>query len=82
MLGELTAAGRPWLAIDMAGRADHARTGPDGSGVIVCRLADPRLPPVMVNPLEPEPGFGIQAHARRLAELLETVFGRPARWPR
>ncbi len=77
VLGELTAAGRPWLAIDMAGRADHARTGPDGSGVIVCRLADPRLPPVMVNPLEPEPGFGIQAHARRLAELLETVFGPP-----
>ena len=38
-------------------------------------IADPQLPPVMVNPLEPEPGFPVQAHARRLAELLEAVFG-------
>ena len=75
VLGELTAAGWPWLAIDMPGCADQAASALDGRDVTVVGLADPRLPPVMVNPLEPEPGFGVQAHARRLAELLEAVFG-------
>ena len=75
MLGELTAAGRPWLAIDMPGYADRAVISLCDCDVTVAGLADPRVPPVMVNPLEPEPGFGVQAHARRLAELIEAVFG-------
>ena len=80
MLGELTAAGRPWLAIDMSGCAGRDRGARDGCDATVISLADPRVPPVMVNPLEPEPGFTVQAHARRLAELIEAVFGlaRPA----
>ena len=75
MLGELTAAGRPWLAIDMSGCALRARSSLDGCDATVIGLADPRVPPVMVNPLEPEPGFAVRAHARRLAELIEAVFG-------
>jgi len=75
VLGELTAAGRPWLAIDMPGCAGRARSLLDGRDATVIGLADPQLPPVMVNPLEPEPGFAVQAHARRLAELIEAVFG-------
>jgi uncharacterized protein len=77
VLGELTEAGRPWLAVDMPGSADRAASSLDGDDVTVTviGLADPRLPPAMVNPLEPEPGFAVQAHARRLAELLEAVFG-------
>ena len=75
VLGELTAAGRPWLAIDMAGCAGRARSSLDGCDATVIGLAEPQLPPVMVNPLEPEPGFAVQAHARRLAELIEAVFG-------
>ena len=75
MLGELTAAGRPWLAIDMPGSADRAVISLCDRDVTVASLADPGMPPVMVNPLEPEPGFGVQAHARRLAELIEAVFG-------
>ena len=80
VLGELTAAGRPWLAIDMSGCAGRDRGARDGCDATVISLADPRVPPVMVNPLEPEPGFTVQAHARRLAELIEAVFGlaRPA----
>jgi uncharacterized protein len=79
VLAELTAASRPWLAINMAGRAEQARSALGGSGVTVVGLADPRVPPVMINPPEPEPGFGIQAHARRLAELLEAVLSQPDR---
>ena len=75
VLGELTAAGRPWLAIDMPGCAGRARSWPDGCDAAVIGLADPQVPPVMVNPFEPEPGFAVQAHARRLAELIEAVFG-------
>ena len=81
VLGELTAAGQPWLAIDLPGAAGRPPNGPGGGVATVVSLTDPGLPPVMVNPLEPEPGFGVQAHARRLAELIEAVFGlvRPRR---
>ena len=75
MLDELTAAGRPWLAIDMPGCAGRVRSWADGCDAAVIGLADPQVPPVMVNPFEPEPGFAVQAHARRLAELIEAVFG-------
>ena len=40
-------------------------------------LADPHVPPVTVNPFEPEPGCPVQAHADRLAALLEAAFGLP-----
>ena len=39
--------------------------------------ADPHVPPVTVNPLEPEPGYPVQAHADRLAGLLAAAFGPP-----
>ena len=42
MLGELTAAGRPWLAIDMAGCAGRARSSLDGCDATVIGLAEPR----------------------------------------
>ncbi len=75
MLGELSSAGMAWLAIDMA--------GPGGSGSLVLSpgdarvidIADPDAVPAAVNPLEPAPGYPIQAHADWLAGLFEAAFG-------
>jgi hypothetical protein len=71
VLAELSSAGRPWLAIDMAGSASLVR-GPD---VTVIDIADPYAAAVTVNPLEPGPGYPVQAHSDRLAGLFEAVFG-------
>jgi uncharacterized protein len=75
VLNDLTSAGVPWLAVAMTGRGDQARSVVDACGGTIVRVGDPHVPPVTVNPLEPEPGFPVQAHARRVAELLEAVFG-------
>ena len=43
----------------------------------VIEVTDPRRPPVSVNPFEPAPGCGVNAHADRLAGLFESVFRPP-----
>lgn len=93
VLGELSSAGVPWLAIDMAGTAGAAWStgsagfaGGGGAGPLagspgdatILDLADPHAVPVTVNPLEPAPGYPIQAHTDRVAGLLEAAFGLPA----
>jgi uncharacterized protein len=70
VLAELSSAGRPWLAIDMAGSANLVR-GPD---LTVIDIADPNAA-VTVNPLEPGPGYPVQAHSDHLAGLFEAAFG-------
>lgn len=70
VLTELTSARVPWLAL-----ARDLRTIGDG---ILIDLADPHVPPVMVNPFEPETGCPVQAHAERLAGLLGAAFNPPA----
>jgi hypothetical protein len=72
LLAELSSAGRPWLAIDMAGSANLVRSPGD---VTVIDIADPYTAPVTVNPLEPGPGYPVQAHSDRLAGLFEAAFG-------
>ena len=69
VLTDLTSARVPWLAL--------ARDPRTMSGATVIDLADPHVPPVTVNPFEPEPGYPVQAHADRLAGLLEAAFGLP-----
>jgi hypothetical protein len=79
VLGELTAARVPWLALARPGPArgsGQARSAPAGDAVVI-DLTDPHVPPVMVNPLEPEPGYPIQAHADRLAGLFAAAFALP-----
>ncbi|HTX27400.1 MAG TPA: hypothetical protein VME19_10320 [Streptosporangiaceae bacterium] len=74
VLHELAAARVPWLALAMAGSGGQDRYAlPDGGMVI--DLTDPHVPPVMVNPLEPEKGYPVQAHADRVAGLFEAAFG-------
>jgi uncharacterized protein len=76
VLHELAAARVPWLALAMAGSAGRGRYAlPDGASAI--DITDPYVPPVMVNPLEPERGYPVQAHADRVAGLFETAFCLP-----
>ena len=69
VLGELSSAGVPWLAIDMAGAAGAGPLAVSAGDATVLDLADPHAVPVTVNPLEPAPGYPIQAHADRVAGL-------------
>jgi uncharacterized protein len=75
ILHELTSARVPWLALARAGSGRQDRHLRTMSDVTVIDLADPHVPPVTVNPFEPEPGYPVQAHADRLAGLLEAAFG-------
>jgi len=74
VLTELSSARVPWLALarDLRPRSDA--TVVDAT---VIDPADPHVPPVTVNPLEPEPGYPVQAHSDRLAGLLAAAFGPP-----
>jgi hypothetical protein len=74
-LAGLSSARTPWLALAMAGPAAHIRLAPAAGDVTVIDIADPQAVPVTVNPLEPGPGYPVQAHADRLAGLFEAAFG-------
>ena len=79
VLAELTAARVPWLALALRGSAGglgQALSAPAGDAVVI-DLTDPHVPPVMVNPLEPERGYPVQAHADRVAGLFEAAFALP-----
>jgi hypothetical protein len=65
----------PWLAIDMAGFGRLGRPALGTGDATVIDIADPHAVPVTVNPLEPGPGYPVQAHADRLAGLFEAAFG-------
>ena len=69
VLTDLTSAGVPWLAL-----ARDLRTVNDAT---VIDLTDPHVPPVTLNPFEPEAGHPVQPHAERLAGLIEAAFGVP-----
>ena len=75
VLAGLNSARTPWLALAMAGSAGHGRLVPAPGEVTVIDIADPGTVPVTVNPLEPGPRYPVQAHADRLAGLLEAAFG-------
>src|SRR5579863_8801574 len=75
VLAELTAAGVSWLTL---AAAEGGRPGPgpiSGADTVVIDVTDPQAPPVMINPLEPETGYPVQAHADRLGGLIEAAFG-------
>ena len=73
VLAELSSARTPWLALALAGPEGHGRLVTAGD-VTVIDITDPQAVPVMVNPFEPAPGYPVQAHADRLAGLLEAAF--------
>jgi hypothetical protein len=82
VLNQLTMTGRPWLAV-----APNASGLPDGlpdglpaewrDDVTVIDVTATRDVAVTVNPFEPGPLNGVQAHASRLAALIEAAFRPP-----
>ena len=86
LLGELTRAGLPWLAIEpvkaeylgMAGRL--AGLGPAGA-VTVLNPADPEAIGVSVNPLAPERGYPVQAHIDMVRALFLAAFDAEEPFP-
>jgi hypothetical protein len=76
LLEQLTGAGVPWLAIEpvkseyatMAGRIAGA------GQVTVINPSDPDAVPLSVNPLEPEPGYPVQAHIDMVRALFLAAF--------
>jgi uncharacterized protein len=75
VLAELSSARTPWLALAPAGPAGRSLLAAAPRDVTVIDLTDPQAVPVTVNPLEPAPGYPVQAHADRLAGLFEAAFG-------
>ena len=75
VLAELSSARTPWLALALAGPAGRSLLAAAPGDVTVIDITDPQAVPVTVNPLEPAPGYPVQAHADRLAGLFEAAFG-------
>ena len=78
LLEALSMASRPipWLVIEPA-KAEYAGMAgrlPDGDQVVVLRPGDPGLIPGGLNPLEPEPGFGLQTHIDLVQALFLAAF--------
>lgn len=75
LLGQLNAAGIPWLRI---GRLPaQADAGAAGIPVTLVDLSDPHGIPLTLDPFQPEPGYPPVAHASALCALLQAVFGLP-----
>ncbi|WP_195911286.1 ATP-binding protein [Streptomyces kaniharaensis] len=66
----------PWLVIEPA-KAEYAGLAarlPADQDVVVLRPGDPDLIPGGLNPLEPEPGFGLQTHIDLVQALFMAAF--------
>jgi hypothetical protein len=66
----------PWLVIEPA-KAEYAGLAarlPAGHNVVVLRPGAPGLIPGGLNPLEPEPGFGLQTHIDLVQALFMAAF--------
>ena len=76
MLEQLTRAGLPWLAIEPVKSEYAAMAGRiTGTGrVTVINPSDPAAVPLSVNPLEPEPGYPVQAHIDMVRALFLAAF--------
>lgn len=77
VLNQLTVTGRPWLAVVPGAAAAVGLPDEWREDVTVIDVTAARDAPVTVNPFEPGPGGGVQAHASRLAALIEAVFRPP-----
>ncbi len=76
MLEQLTGAGIPWLAIEPV-KSEYAAMGGRIAGnghITVINPSDPAAVPLSVNPLEPEPGYPVQAHIDMVRALFLAAF--------
>jgi uncharacterized protein len=76
MLEQLTGAGIPWLAIEPVKSEYAAMAGRiAGAGqVTMINPSDPAAVPLSINPLEPEPGYPVQAHIDMVRALFLAAF--------
>jgi hypothetical protein len=76
MLEQLTGAGIPWLAVEPVKSEYAAMAGRiAGAGeVTIINPSDPAAVPLSVNPLEPEPGYPVQAHIDMVRALFLAAF--------
>jgi len=76
LLEQLTGAGVPWMAIEPVKSEYAAMAGRiAGAGqVTVINPSDPDAVPLSVNPLEPEPGYPVQAHIDMVRALFLAAF--------
>ncbi|MFI6899647.1 ATP-binding protein [Nonomuraea sp. NPDC050394] len=81
LLEQLSAARIPWLAIEPAKSEYQAMAGRIDTPVTVINPSAPDSVPFSVNPLEPEPGYPVQAHIDMIRALFMAAFDAEEPFP-
>ncbi|MGI5268832.1 ATP-binding protein [Nonomuraea sp. CA-218870] len=82
LLEQLSQAGIPWLAIEAAKSEYAAMAGRvEPEQVTVINPSAPEGVPFSVNPLEPEPGYPVQAHIDMIRALFMAAFDAEEPFP-
>lgn len=81
LLEQLSHAGIPWLAIEPAKSEYAAMAGRIGGDVTVINPSAPDAVPFSINPLEPEPGYPVQAHIDMVRALFMAAFDAEEPFP-
>ncbi|WP_433512991.1 ATP-binding protein [Nonomuraea sp. CA-143628] len=82
LLEQLSGAGIPWLAIEPAKSEYAAMAGRiEPSTVTVINPSAPAGVPFSINPLEPEPGYPVQAHIDMVRALFMAAFDAEEPFP-
>jgi hypothetical protein len=74
MLEQLTGAGIPWLAVEPVKSEYAAMASRIAGEVTIINPSDPAAVPLSVNPLQPEPGYPVQAHIDMVRALFLAAF--------
>ncbi|WP_246075699.1 ATP-binding protein, partial [Nonomuraea terrae] len=81
LLEQLSSARIPWLAIEPAKSEYAAMAGRIDGPVTVINPSAPDGVPFSVNPLEPEPGYPVQAHIDMVRALFMAAFDAEEPFP-
>ncbi|HET7678449.1 MAG TPA: ATP-binding protein, partial [Candidatus Limnocylindrales bacterium] len=81
LLEQLSRARIPWLAIEPAKSEYAAMAGRVGEPVTVINPSAPDGVPFSINPLEPEPGYPVQAHIDMVRALFMAAFDAEEPFP-
>ncbi|MEU4513680.1 ATP-binding protein [Nonomuraea wenchangensis] len=81
LLEQLSRARIPWLAIEPAKSEYAAMAGRVDEPVTVINPSAPEGVPFSVNPLEPEPGYPVQAHIDMIRALFMAAFDAEEPFP-
>ncbi|WP_157254759.1 ATP-binding protein [Nonomuraea typhae] len=81
LLEQLSRAHIPWLAIEPAKSEYPAMAGRVDAPVTVINPSAPDSVPFSVNPLEPEPGYPVQAHIDMVRALFMAAFDAEEPFP-